>query len=57
MSTLIMTIDSDSDHVEKEPAKPTPNKKNNKQAKKAAKVEQVIVPAEEEGDIQVSKEF
>jgi hypothetical protein len=39
MSTLIMTIDSDSDHVEKETTKPTPNKKNSKQAKKAAKVE------------------
>lgn len=57
MSTLIMTIDSDSDNVEKETTKPTPNKKNAKLAKKAAKVEQVIVPAEEEGDIQVSKEF
>lgn len=35
-----MTIDSDSDHVEKETTtKPTPNKKNSKQAKKAAKVE------------------
>lgn len=55
-----MTIDSDSDnnHVEKETPKQTPNnKKNAKQAKKAAKVEQAIVPAEEEGDIQVSKEF
>jgi hypothetical protein len=39
MSTLIMTIDSDSDHVEKETTKPNPNKKNSKQAKKAAKVE------------------
>jgi hypothetical protein len=35
-----MTIDSDSDNVEKEtPIKPTPNKKTPKQAKKAAKVE------------------
>ncbi len=57
-----MTIDSDSDSnppvEKKESTKQTPiNKKNQKQAKKAMKVEQVIVPAEEEGDIQVSKEF
>ena len=41
MSTLIMTIDSDSDNInaEKETTKPTPNKKNAKQAKKAAKME------------------